>query len=247
MTTTTTTTISRVRNYQGSNNFINSMKQSLAKYNNLTPRQLEAVEKALNSRVEVKVENLSEDMQKIAKYEGQSTFVQDIKRKLMEFGTLTENQKSAALRTIDKEDNKSKTFNVNIPTVGETIKVGRTIGQGLREKYNLNFNPILLDITKVAAVSPKAVKFEAKMTVKRGDVCMCCAKTLTDEFSMLTRMGKQCAKHMKVEYIKDASQAERFRDEYLKRVDEIGVMEVWVPKSKIVKWDGRTEVILKMI
>ena len=76
---------------------------------------------------------------------------------------------------------------------------------------------------------------------------MCCAKTLTDEFSMLTRMGKQCAKHMGVEYIKDASQAEKFRVEYLKRVDEIGVMEVWVPKSKIVKWDGKTEVILKMI
>jgi hypothetical protein len=30
-------------------------------------------------------------------------------------------------------------------------------------------------------------------------------------------------------------------------VDEIGVMEVWVPKKKIVKWEGKTEVILKMI
>jgi hypothetical protein len=245
--TPTTTTISRVRNYQGSNNFINNMKQALAKYNGLTPKQLAAVEKALNSRVEVKVEELSEDMQKIAKYEGTSTFVLDIKRKLMEFGTLTENQKSAAIKTIQKEENKKNTVNLNIPTVGETIKVGRTIGQGLREKYGLKFNPILLDITKVAAVSPKAVKFEAKMTVKRGDVCMCCAKTLTDEFSMLTRMGKQCAGHMGVEYIKDVSQAERFREEYLKRVDEIGVFEFWIPKKKIVKWDGRTEVILKMI
>jgi len=164
-TTTNDTVISRVRNYEGSNTFILKMKDAIKRWGNLTQKQLDAVEKCLNSRVEVKVEELSEEMQKIAKYEGISTFVLDIKRKLMEFGTLTENQKTAALRTIQKEDDKKKTFELNIPTVGETIKVGRTIGQGLREKYGLKFNPILLDVTKVSAISPKAVKFEAKMTV----------------------------------------------------------------------------------
>lgn len=76
---------------------------------------------------------------------------------------------------------------------------------------------------------------------------MCCAKTLTDEFSMLTKMGKICAKHVGVEYITDRSQAERFREEYLKKVEEIGELHFWVPKSKIVKWDGKTEVILRMM
>jgi hypothetical protein len=103
-----------------------------------------------------------------------------------------------------------------------------------------------LDITKVLAVSPKAVKFSGKMTIKRGDVCLCCAKTLTDEFSMLTKMGKTCAKHMGVEYITDKSQANRFREEYLKRVEEIGEMEFWVPKSKIVKWEGENDILLQM-
>lgn len=247
MTPTTTTTISRVSNYQGSNSFIIKMKESLKKWGNLTQKQLDAVEKCLNSRVEVKVEELSEEIQSIAKYEGTSTFVLDIKRKLLEFGTLTENQKSAVLRTIQKEEDKKRTFQLDIPTVGETIKVGRTIGQGLREKYGLKFNPILIDITNVVSISPKAVKFTGKMTIKRGDVCMCCGKTLTDEFSMLTKLGKQCAGHMGVEYIKDASQADRLREDYLKKVDEIGEMEFWVPKKKIVKWEGKTEIILKMI
>lgn len=247
MTPTTTTTISRVSNYQGSNSFIIKMKESLKKWGNLTQKQLDAVEKCLNSHVEVKVEELSEEMQSIAKYEGTSTFVLDIKRKLLEFGTLTENQKSAVLRTIQKEEDKKRTFQLDIPTVGETIKVGRTIGQGLREKYGLKFNPILIDITNVVSISPKAVKFTGKMTIKRGDVCMCCGKTLTDEFSMLTKLGKQCAGHMGVEYIKDASQADRLREDYLKKVDEIGEMEFWVPKKKIVKWEGKTEIILKMI
>jgi hypothetical protein len=246
--TTTISTTDKVRNYQGTNSFVLKMKDALKRWGGLTPKQLEAVEKCLNSvEKKIDIESMSEDLQKIAKYEGSNNFVNDVKGKLLKYGTLTTAQINAALKSIQKEIDKTKTFNLNIPTIGETIKVGRRIGQGLREKYGLKFNPILLDITKIVTVSPKAVKFEAKMTVKRGDVCMCCAKTLTDEFSMLTKMGKQCAGHMGVEYIKDASQAEKFREEYLKKVEEIGVMEVWVPKSKIVKWEGKSEMLLKMI
>ena len=34
---------------------------------------------------------------------------------------------------------------------------------------------------------------------------------------------------------------------YLRRVEEIGEMEFWVPKSQVKKWEGKTEIILKMI
>jgi hypothetical protein len=70
-------------------------------------------------------------------------------------------------------------------------------------------------------------------------------KDLTDEFSMLTGMGKICARHMRVPYIKDASEVTRFREDYLKRVEEIGEMEFWVPKNQIKKWTGMTEAILR--
>ena len=193
--TTTNTTIEKVQNYKGTNSFIIKMKDTISKYNRLSPKQEEVV-----------------------------------------------------VNILEKEESEVKnTRNFNINVIGETIKVGRSIGQNMKEQYGLKFNPILLDITKVLAVSPKAVKFAGKMTVKRGDVCVCCAKTLTDEFSMLTKMGKTCAKHMGVEYITDSSQAERFRNEYLAKVEEIGEMEFWVPKSRIIKWDGKTEIILKMI
>ena len=246
-TTTTTTTISRVRNYQGSNSFIMKMRDALNRWGNLTQKQLEAAEKCLNSEVKVDVETLSEDMKKIAKYEGESTFVKDIKSKLMTYGTLTDRQVQAVLKQIEKEENKAKTLKIKIPTPGETIKIGRKIGQQLKEKYGLKFNPILIDITKVTAVSPKAVQFVGKMTIKRGDVCCVCAKTLTDEFSMLSKVGKICAGHMKVEYITDASQAERFREEYLKRVEEIGSMEFWVPKNQIKTWGSVTEMAVESL
>ena len=165
--------------------------------------------------------------------------------KLKQYGTLTENQKSAALKQIQKEEDKEKTIRMNWPTIGETIKLGRKVGVQLKEKYGLQFNPILIDITALKAVSPKAVLFTGKMTVKRGNICMCCGRELSDEFSMLTKMGKTCSKHMKVEYIKDKSEVERFRNDYLKRVEEIGEMEFWVPKSQIKKWNGMTESIVK--
>jgi len=239
MTTTTTTTVSRVRNYEGSNKFLLNLKSSLERWGNLTPKQVEFAEKALKSVQTVNVETMSENLQKIAKYDGPNSFVNEIKSKLLKYGTLSDKQVNATLTQIQKDIDKENTRNFKIPTPGDTITVGRKIGQQMKETYGLEFNPMVIDITKLLAVSPKAFKFSGKMTKGRSKVCGCCAKRLTDEFSMLTGVGKTCAKHMKISYITDRSQAERFREDYLRRVDEIGEMEFWVPKSQVKKWDGK--------
>jgi hypothetical protein len=187
-------------------------------------------------------------IQRVQEYKGKNSFIGKMKDTLTKYGKLTPKQEEVVVNILEKEESEVKnTRNFNINVIGETLKVGRAVGQGMKEKYELQFNPILLDITKVLAVSPKAVKFAGKMTVKRGNICMCCGRTLTDEFSMITKLGKTCAKHMKVEYIKNISEVERFRNDYMKRVEEIGEMEFWVPKSQIIKWDGKTEIILKMM
>ena len=240
------TTITKVQNYQGKNSFILKMKDAVSKYGKLTPAQSNAVDKILNAAEEAKKVELTEDEKKIQSYTGQNSFVKDLQSKLEKYGKLSEKQVSAALNQIQKEIDKENTIKLNVPAEGDTIIVGRRIGQKLKETYGLKFNPTLLDITKVLGISPKAVKFSGKMTVKRGDICVCCGKTLTDEFSMLTKMGKTCSKHMGVEYITDKSQADRFREEYLKRVEEIGEMEFWVPKSQIKKWEGTADILLKM-
>ena len=188
---TTTTTIEQVQNYKGNNSFIIKMKDTISRYNRLTPKQEEVV-----------------------------------------------------IGIFQKEKNE-RTIQVNWPTFGETLVIGRKIGQQLKETYGLEFNPVLIDITRLLGVSPKAVKFSGKMTLKRGKICMCCGRDLSDEFSMLTKMGKTCSSHMKVEYIKDKSEVERFRNDYLKRVEEIGEMEFWIQKSQIKKWNGITESVVK--
>ena len=187
-------------------------------------------------------------IQRVQEYKGKNSFIGKMKDTLTKYGKLTPKQEEVVVNILEKEESEVKnTRNFNINVIGETLKVGRAVGQGLKEKYDLQFNPILLDITKVLAVSPKAVKFAGKMTIKRGNICMCCGRTLTDEFSMITKLGKTCAKHIKVEYIKNISEVERFREDYMKRVEEIGEMEFWVPKRQIIKWDGKTEIILKMM
>lgn len=249
MTTTTQPSVQdKVRNYQGQNRFILNLKDSMKKWGGLTQKQVSAAEKALNSETKViKTEEMPEGLQRIIDYKGENNFVKDIATKFQKWGTLTSKQIEAAVKQIQKEEDRERTVRMNWPTPGETIVVGRKIGIQLKEKYSLEFNPVLLDIVKLRAVSPKAVMFEGKMTIKRGDVCMCCGRTLTDEFSMLTKMGKTCAGHMKVEYITDASQAEAFRERYLQKVEEIGVMEFWVPKNQIKKWNGSTERVIPML
>ena len=242
---TSTATIQKVQNYQGQNSFVIKMKDTVAKYGGLTPKQLAAVEKCLNATAQVNMEELPEDLKRIVEYAGENPFVKDIAAKFKQYGSLTENQKAAAVKQIQKEEDKEKTIRMNWPTPGETIIVGRKVGQLLKETYELEFNPMLIDITRLLSVSPKAVKFAGKMTIKRGKICTSCMRDLTDEFSMLTGMGKICAGHMKVPYIKDASEATRFREDYLKRVEEIGEMEFWIPRKQIKKWTGMTESILR--
>jgi len=185
-------------------------------------------------------------VQKVQDYTGPSTFIQKMKEVILKKGSLTPKQEEVVFNIRNKEASE-KTIRMNWPTTGETIIIGRKIGQQLKETYGLEFNPTLLDITRLLGVSPKAVKFAGKMTIKRGKICTSCMKDLTDEFSMLTGMGKICARHLKVPYIKDASETTRFREDYLKRVDEIGEMEFWVPKNQIKKWNGATQSVVKMI
>ena len=240
-------TITKVQNYKGNNSFIIKMKDAIQKYNNLTPKQIEAVNKILPD-VMPDVETLPENFKMIAKYDGRNNFVLTIKDKFMTYGKLTEKQTEAAINQINKEKSTGDQLKrIKLPVKGDTLIVRRYIGQELKKKYNLNFNPILLDVVEITGISEKIFRVNAKMTIKRGDICMCCGRTLTDEFSMLTKLGATCAKHIGITYIKDASEAERLREDYLKKVEEIGIMEVVIPIRQIKIWEGKGSHILESI
>ena len=242
---TTTKFNEKVRNYQGTNSFIVKMKDVISKYGHLTEKQAQVVEKTLFSQPQVNKENLPAEIKKIVEYKGANTFVLDIKSKFEKYGTLTTNQINAANKTISKEENPTKKFDVNINIVGETVLLKRKTGEGLKIKHGLKFNPMLIDVTEIVTISEKAVKLKGKLTKKMGGVCKCCARTLTDDFSKLTGYGKICANNMGVQYIKDKSEVARFNEDMEKKIEEIGEMEFWVPKSQIKVWNGVSSIILK--
>ena len=109
-------------------------------------------------------------VQKVQDYTGPSTFIQKMKEVILKKGSLTPKQEEVVFNVLNKEASE-KTIRMNWPTTGETIIIGRKIGQQLKETYELEFNPTLLDITRLLGVSPKAVKFAGKMTIKRGKIC----------------------------------------------------------------------------
>lgn len=237
----------KIRNYQGTNSFVLKMKDVVGKYGHLTEKQAEVVAKTLVAKTTINKDELPEPIKKIVNYDGENTFVMDIKAKFEKYGSLTNNQIDAANKAIQREVERKdyKRMDLNLDVVGETIQVTRKIGENLKKQKGLQFNPILLDITEVVTLTSKAVKFKAKLTKKMGGVCKCCARTLTDDFSKLTGYGKICANHMGVEYIKDKSEVARFNEDMNKKIEEIGIFEFWVPRSKIKVWNGLTSMILK--
>jgi len=236
----TTNTTTQVMSYNGSNNFILNLRQGLQKYGRLTPKQLEIATRILNEeskKSEIKVEELSDELQMIMKYEGSNEFVLDIKNKFVMYRNLTERQISTAVKSIKREKNPSKVLDIKLNN--ESVQLKRGIALKIKKEYGLEFMPILVDLVKTTMISQKAVKVVAKLTKENGDVCRCCGATLTDDKSMITGLGPICSKNLGVPYIKDQEDLNRFKMDLNKRIDEIGEFEFWLPKNQIKEYVGR--------
>ena len=238
----------KVRNYQGTNNFIKALKLGLMKWGRLTPKQYQAAEKVIMNeerQKEINVEELPERLKAIVTYTGESTFVNDLKMKFKKYRKLTDKQVDAGFKTIDREIQKDSQQDLNLRLVGNTIKIGRKVAMGIKENYNLDFHPILVDVTEVMTISNKAFKLKAKLTKENGGICRCCGKTLTDEMSQVTGIGPVCAKYVGVKHPKTKNEVEQFKVDMSNKIDEIGEFEFWIPKRAIVEWNGTAGVMMR--
>ena len=238
----------KVRNYQGTSNFIKALKPGLMKWGRLTQRQYQAAEKVIMNeerQKEINIEELPERLKSIVTYTGESTFVNDLKMKFKKYRKLTDKQVDAGFKAIDREIQKDSQKDMNIKLVGNTIKIGRKVAMGIKENYNLEFHPILVDVTEVMVMSNKAFKLKAKLTKENGGICRCCGRTLTDEMSQVTGIGPVCAKYVGVEHPKSKDDVEQFKVDISNKIDEIGEFEFWIPKRAIVEWNGTAGVMMR--
>lgn len=188
----------------------------------------------------------AEVIEKVKNYEGDNKFMNSLKRGYDKYGSLTENQISAAIRTIEgnrRHEQAQKRIDVNL--VGDTIKIGRKIALGIKNEYNLDFHPILIDVTSVTAITDRAFRIKGKLTKENGGICRCCGKTLTDEMSQVTGIGPVCAKYVGVPHPQTKADVEKFMEDMSQKIDEIGEFEFWIPKRAIVKWEGKGRIMMK--
>ena len=228
------TTEQKIRNYTGTNQFLNNLKQSLTKYPHLTQRQTEAANKIfmnIERNGEIVIENLSENLQKIMNYNGSNEFVLKMKEDYTKWRRLSDSQIASAVRTITKEKNPTQELRIDLKN--ESIKLKRGVALRIKEEYGLDFMPILIDLVATTHITQKAIRIRAKLTKENGDVCRCCGAELTDEFSILTGIGPICSKNLGVKYIKNKNEVERYKVELAERVEQIGEFEFWLPKSQI--------------
>jgi len=249
MTVTGINITEKVRDYKGNNSFIKNLKPGLSKYGRLTPKQFAAAEKIILNEVrssEVKVEDLPQSIQDIVNYGGELKFVKDIQSKYNKYRRLTEKQVSAATKAISREKAKKSQKEINVDIVGNTIKLGRNIALDIKDTYNLEFQPILVDVTKVMTVSEKAVKIQAKLTKENGGICRCCGRTLTDDMSKMTGIGPVCSRNVGVKHPTSREDLPKYQQMISDKIDEIGTFEFWIPKRGIVEWNGHGAVLLKL-
>jgi len=239
----------KVRNYEGNNDFIKGLKPGLIKYGRLTPKQFSVAEKLIlqeERQKDVKVEELPHTLRAIVEYKGESKFVLDLQVKYKKYRRLTEKQVQAGYQAVDREIQKNSQRDLNIPLVGNTIKLGRNIARDIKEENNLEFYPILVDVTEIVTISNRALKLKAKLTKENGGICRCCGKTLTDYMSQITGIGPVCAKYVGVKHPQDKSEVEQFKKDMSDKIDEIGEFEFWIPKRQIVEWNGAGAMMLKI-
>src|SRR6056300_811356 len=106
--------------------------------------------------------------EKVRNYQGTSNFIKALKMKFKKYRKLTDKQVDAGFKAIDREIQKDSQKDMNIKLVGNTIKIGRKVAMGIKENYNLEFHPILVDVTEVMVMSNKAFKLKAKLTKENG-------------------------------------------------------------------------------
>ena len=171
----------------------------------------------------------------IKNYNGNFTFLLSLKSRFMEYGSLT----SAQWIALEKCYLKSNTpKQVQEPKdVSKLLFVKKYIAFKISEEHNLgDMRSYVWETKQVIRETSKAIQVKAKIADADHTIGICrhCGQALTNEFSQITGMGKTCAKKWNITYINKKEDAQIFKQEMQHKINQVGVLEFWIPKSQIV-------------
>lgn len=199
----------RLRTYNGENRFVNSVKSYLEGKGFITERQLQAV----------------------------TNFFSTEKTGIPQQLAIPELNVPVSLPTNFSQNISQNNF-ANI-TLKNTVLIklkGLRFVKSLCEKMKIgNIKSYAWVVKEVTGQTPRAIRVKAVIPDNNYTLNFCrnCGRRLTDDFSIATGMGKVCANYYGIPYIKDISQALKFKDKVDELIKTIGVQEFWLPKSRI--------------
>jgi len=170
--------------------------------------------------------------QNVKEYKGNNNFILSLQNGLNKYGSLTTKQIEAASNFFskfikqEKKESSEKEINVN-------LKVSKFIAKRIAKENNLEFNPFLVTISKVLKETQKAYQVVGRMNTSDVSSCRCCGKDLTDWRSQATGVGPVCSKALNIPYVKNKEDVEVFKKMLKLKIEEIGDLTFWIPKSQI--------------
>jgi hypothetical protein len=134
-------------------------------------------------------------------------------------------------------DNSSSKIEIRVPLQNETVKLKRKVALQIKNKYNLPFFPLVLDLESTTHMTTDAVRVVGKLTKENGNLCRCCNKTLKTSISMAASVGPVCGKYMGMtKYLTTIEESEMFKKELDKIAESFGSFEFWIPKTQIKEY-----------
>jgi hypothetical protein len=182
-------------------------------------------------------------IQKLINYEGNNGFVKSVLNGYNRWGKLTPKQMEAVKKFFAPKKPKGsiKPIKINVDLV-----LKRYVAREISEEYNLGkITPITVTVSEINALTNKSVRVKGKMTFTDVGCCRCCGRDLTDWVSKASGIGPTCAKYMGLKRPTTQSEVKEFNKNLKEKIDEIGELEFWIPKSHIKNAMGSLKYILE--
>jgi uncharacterized ferredoxin-like protein len=178
-------------------------------------------------------------------YKGSFEFYISLKNQWIAKGFLSEKQKEAVERAIARDAERAspkqevKTVNYRseeclAPTYkeGTTLKISRGVAKAIAEEKGMQLPFRKVEVLKTHRETTKAVLVTVKYSAQIGHFCGICGRGLTHPVSQATGIGPECASKLNITRY-SMSDAKSILSEIESRLNAMGEVQVWLPRSKI--------------
>lgn len=232
-----------ILNYNGTDKFILSLRDSLKKWGRLTDKQMKYASRSLKMSTSAPTPNpvnvvtlKPDEIAKINSLMSNNKFVDDIKSQIARKPQLSQRQYDGIMKWVKNAapGPKKAALIMNDLIIEPTdVVFSRYQSKRIKKQCGLSFTPVTMTITKLVSQTDKALTLVGRLTLGTVTRCRICGKDLTDDKSRATGIGPVCCKRLGIPYIKNPADIARFMSDLKATIDKIGDLTFTVYKNQI--------------